>query len=111
MILNASYVYLLHSSFVENHLIWILEDGWLISEVVVSHKLGLPSYPGVPSPPANGRPVVGGVELACSQVATMCQLVWEALAIVGWDILHPERVSLKEKGEFYLCFSDAFKVP
>jgi hypothetical protein len=27
MILNASYVYLLHSRFVENHLIWILEDG------------------------------------------------------------------------------------
>jgi hypothetical protein len=27
MILNASYVYLLQSRFVENHLIWILEDG------------------------------------------------------------------------------------
>jgi hypothetical protein len=36
MILNASYVYLLHSCFIENHPIWILEDGPLISEVVLS---------------------------------------------------------------------------
>jgi hypothetical protein len=35
IILNA-YVCLLHSCFVENHLIWILEDGLLISEVVLS---------------------------------------------------------------------------
>jgi hypothetical protein len=36
MILNASYVCLLYSHFIENHLIWILEDGPLISEVVLS---------------------------------------------------------------------------
>jgi hypothetical protein len=36
MVLNASYVCLLHSRFVENHLIWILEDGPFISEVVLS---------------------------------------------------------------------------
>jgi hypothetical protein len=36
MILNALYVCLLHSRFIENHPIWILEDGPLISEVVLS---------------------------------------------------------------------------
>jgi hypothetical protein len=36
MVLNASYVCLLHSRFVENHPIRILEDGPLISEVVLS---------------------------------------------------------------------------
>jgi hypothetical protein len=36
MVLNASYVCLLHSRFVENHPIWILEGGPLISEVVLS---------------------------------------------------------------------------
>jgi hypothetical protein len=35
MVLNASYVCLLHSRFIENHPIRILEDG-LISEVVLS---------------------------------------------------------------------------
>jgi hypothetical protein len=34
--LYASYVCLLHSCFIENHPIWILEDGSLISEVVLS---------------------------------------------------------------------------
>jgi hypothetical protein len=38
MILNASYVCLLHSCFVENHPIWILEDGPLIFEVVLSQR-------------------------------------------------------------------------
>jgi hypothetical protein len=36
MILNALYVCLLHSRFVENHPIWILEDEPLISVVVLS---------------------------------------------------------------------------
>jgi hypothetical protein len=36
MVLNALYVFLLHSHFVEDHPIWILEDGPLISEVVLS---------------------------------------------------------------------------
>jgi hypothetical protein len=36
LILYTSYVCLLHSRFVENHSIWILEDGPLISEVVLS---------------------------------------------------------------------------
>jgi hypothetical protein len=40
MILNASYVCLLYSRFVENHLIWILKDGSFISEVVLSHAVG-----------------------------------------------------------------------
>jgi hypothetical protein len=38
MVLNALYVCLLHSCFVKNHLIWILEDELLISEVVLSQK-------------------------------------------------------------------------
>jgi hypothetical protein len=37
MILNALYVCLLHSRFVENHPIWIQENGPLIFEVVLSH--------------------------------------------------------------------------
>jgi hypothetical protein len=36
MVLNAWYVCLLHSRFIENHPIWILEDGSLISDVVLS---------------------------------------------------------------------------
>jgi hypothetical protein len=36
MVLNASYVCFLHSRLIENHLIWILDDEPLISEVVLS---------------------------------------------------------------------------
>jgi hypothetical protein len=36
MILNVSYVCLLYSCFIKNHSVWILEDGPLISEVVLS---------------------------------------------------------------------------
>jgi hypothetical protein len=36
MVLSASYVCLLHSCFIENHPIWLLKDGPLISDVVVS---------------------------------------------------------------------------
>jgi hypothetical protein len=38
LILYALYVCLLHSSIIKNHPIWILEDGPLISEVVLSHS-------------------------------------------------------------------------
>jgi hypothetical protein len=38
MVLNASYVCLLHSRFIENHAIWILEDGPLISRGVLSQR-------------------------------------------------------------------------
>jgi hypothetical protein len=31
-------MFLMHSRFIENLLIWILEDGPLISEVVLSHR-------------------------------------------------------------------------
>jgi hypothetical protein len=37
MILNALYVCLLHSRFIKNYPIWILEDGPLIFEVFLSH--------------------------------------------------------------------------
>jgi hypothetical protein len=36
LILNASYVCLLYSRFVENHSMWILKDGPLISKMVLS---------------------------------------------------------------------------
>jgi hypothetical protein len=35
LVFYASHVCLLHSRFIENHSIWILEDGFLISEVVL----------------------------------------------------------------------------
>jgi hypothetical protein len=38
MVLNALYVCLMHSHFIENHPIWILEDGPLIFEVVLSQR-------------------------------------------------------------------------
>jgi hypothetical protein len=41
MVLNASYVSLQQSRFVENHLIWILEDGLLIfwgASITAYHK-------------------------------------------------------------------------
>jgi hypothetical protein len=38
MVLNASYLCLLHSRFVKNHLIWVLEDGPLIFELVLSQS-------------------------------------------------------------------------
>jgi hypothetical protein len=37
LVLYALYVCLMHSRFVKNHPIWILEEGSLISEMVVSH--------------------------------------------------------------------------
>jgi hypothetical protein len=37
LILCASYMSLLHSCFIENHPVWILEDGPLISGVVLSY--------------------------------------------------------------------------
>jgi hypothetical protein len=46
LVLYASYVCLMHSCFIENHPNWNLEDGPLISEVVLScqrSKLGLPT--------------------------------------------------------------------
>jgi hypothetical protein len=49
MVLNALYVCLLHSRFVEHHPMWILEDGPLISEAVLSQngiraRLGLNTH-------------------------------------------------------------------
>jgi hypothetical protein len=37
MILNTSYMCLLHSRFIKNHPIWILKDESLISDVILSH--------------------------------------------------------------------------
>jgi hypothetical protein len=35
-VLYASYIWLMHSRFIENHPIWILEDGALNSKIVLS---------------------------------------------------------------------------
>jgi hypothetical protein len=51
------------------------------------------------------------MELECSLVETVCQLLRKALAMVGRDVLHLVRVRLKEKGEIYLSFFGAFRVP
>jgi hypothetical protein len=48
MILNALYVCLLHSRFIENHLIWILEDRPLISEVILSQAATSPKMDANP---------------------------------------------------------------
>jgi hypothetical protein len=45
MSLYASYVCLLHSHHIENHPIWILQDGPLISEVVLSQSA--PTWEGL----------------------------------------------------------------
>jgi hypothetical protein len=37
MVLNDLFVCLLHSRFIKNHPIWILEDKPLISKMVLSH--------------------------------------------------------------------------
>jgi hypothetical protein len=58
MVLNASYVCLLYSRFIEDHLSWILEDGPLISEVVLSQYESLS--------PSNNEPQ------------------WAALVVVQW---------------------------
>jgi hypothetical protein len=39
MVLNASFVCLLHSRFIKDHPVWILEDGPPISEVVLSQLI------------------------------------------------------------------------
>jgi hypothetical protein len=44
LILYALYVCLLHPRFIENHLIWILEDGPLISKMVLSQLVSEPGW-------------------------------------------------------------------
>jgi hypothetical protein len=58
-------------------------------------ELGLPGYPQVPLRPASYRQVAGGAESTCTWVATVHQLLTEMLATVGWDVLHPARVTPK----------------
>jgi hypothetical protein len=54
----------MHSRFVKNHLIWILEDGLLISEVVLSHSasptLECLDEPWLPYPCSAGSPDLTG---------------------------------------------------
>jgi hypothetical protein len=45
-------------------------------------------------------PAGGSVELACSRVSVVGQLLWEAMAMVDRDVLHLVQVSLKERKTF-----------
>jgi hypothetical protein len=40
--------------------------------------------------------VEGSIEQACSWVVATDKLLWETMALVSWDILHPMQVSLKK---------------
>jgi hypothetical protein len=49
------------------------------------------------------RCVEGDEELTCSQVISMDKLLHDTLALVGWDVLHPPWVSLKERKKRLAC--------
>jgi hypothetical protein len=51
-------------------------------------KVGLPGYLGTSSPHVNWRQVENSVEQACSRVVAVDKLLWEAMVMVDWDILH-----------------------
>jgi hypothetical protein len=51
--------------------------------------LGLPRFNRAPLRPASWRQVAGGAKSTCSQVATVCLLLKEMLAMVGQDVLQP----------------------
>jgi hypothetical protein len=56
-------------------------------------ELGLPGYLGAPLPPISWRRVEGSVEQVCSRVTVADRLLWEAMTMVCWDILHPIQVT------------------
>jgi hypothetical protein len=63
-------------------------------------ELLLPGYPGSPFLPFNWGQVEDIATQACSQVVAVERLLWEILATVGRDILHPIWVNLKKRGKF-----------
>jgi hypothetical protein len=63
-------------------------------------EFGLPGFPRAPLLPAGLGQVAGGIELACSHIVTMCQLLWEMLTMVGLDILQLAQVSRKTGKNF-----------
>jgi hypothetical protein len=58
--------------------------------------LDFPERPNFPLTGGKWRGGGGGVELPCSQVATVHRLLQETLAMVGQDVLQPPRVSPKK---------------
>jgi hypothetical protein len=47
--------------------------------------------------------VEGDEELACSQATSAERLLYDTLASVGWDVLYPPRVRLKERKKVLAC--------
>jgi hypothetical protein len=60
-------------------------------------EMGLPGYPGAPSPPVSWRQVEGSAEQSRLRVATTDRLLREAMAMIVCNVLHPVWVSLKKK--------------
>jgi hypothetical protein len=70
------------------------------SSSVVSPRVSglyLPGSPDAPPPPINWRQVEDEAESACSQVTIVKRLLYETLASVHRNTLHPVRVSLKRE--------------
>jgi hypothetical protein len=88
--LYASYVCLWHSRFLENHPIWILEDGPLISGVILSHS--------------------GGTSMDSTKTSSG-HIMWNLCFCIRWDLwltscipVHPWR----EMSTHYFSFSGAW---
>jgi hypothetical protein len=71
-------------------------------------EMGLPGYPGAPSPPVSWRQVEGSAEQSRLRVATTDRLLREAMAMIVCNVLHPVWVSLKKKN-VYLTFSGSLR--
>jgi hypothetical protein len=53
--------------------------------------------------PVDWRRVEDNAEFVCSLVTIMERMLWDMLASVDRNILHPIQVSLKKEGNIYLC--------
>jgi hypothetical protein len=70
-----------------------------------ANELGLLGYPRALPLSASWRQVEGGAEPTCSKVVIASRLLKEMLATVGWDVLHPTRVSLKTERKIFTSVS------
>jgi hypothetical protein len=68
---------------------------------MANEEMELSGYPRVPLLPTSWRQVVGGVELTCTRVMTMRQLLKQTMIMVGQDVLQPGWVNPKTgRGSF-----------
>jgi hypothetical protein len=65
------------------------------------NELGLPGHPRASLLPASWRQVEGGVELMCSHVVVVGQLLKETLATIGRDVLQLVWVSPKMERKIF----------